>query len=268
VIDNEEGYIGLYRCLLNKPIWTQSTPEQKTILITLLLMVNHKNNEWIWQGEKCVCKPGQKVTSLESIQKKCGKGISVRNIRTALERFEKLEFLTNKSTKQGRLITILNWHLYQVELLKTTNKTTVDRQTTDKDLTTNKNDKNDKNDKKYIYSSEHIRLAEKLKGSILSNNPNAKTPEDLSKWAADFEKMMRIDKRTEQQIETVMEFSQKDQFWKSNILSAGKLREQFDKLWLQKDKQRPGYSNKPPQAGNFTQREHDSNYFEGAYKDV
>ncbi|MFL0267237.1 hypothetical protein [Candidatus Clostridium radicumherbarum] len=36
-------------------------------------------------------------------------------------RFEKLGFLTNKSTKTGRLITIDNWELYQVEL-KQTNK--------------------------------------------------------------------------------------------------------------------------------------------------
>jgi hypothetical protein len=131
---------------------------------------------------------------------------------------------------------------------------------------TNKNDKNDKN-KKILYSSEHIRMAEKLKAFILGNNPNAKTPDDLSNWAVDFDRMMRIDKRTEQQIYTVMEFSQRDNFWKSNILSAGKLREKFDTLLLQKDRPKTAPS-KPAQEGNFEQRKHDDSYFEEVYKDV
>lgn len=36
-----QGWIKLHRELLDKPIWTESTPEQKTILITLLMMANH-----------------------------------------------------------------------------------------------------------------------------------------------------------------------------------------------------------------------------------
>ena len=107
---------------------------------------------------------------------------------------------------------------------------------------------------KTLYSSEHIQMAEKLKGFILLNNPGAKTPDDLSKWAADFERMMRIDKRDETQIMAVMEYSQKDSFWKSNILSAGKLREKFDTLLLQKDRSKLGSQNKPAQVGNFEQR--------------
>lgn len=113
-----EGYIGLYRCLLDKPIWQRSTPEQKTILITLLLLANHEENEWEWMGQKFKVFPGQFVTSLESITKACGKGISIQNVRSALERFEKLEFLTSGSTKCGRLVTILKWHTYQTELRK------------------------------------------------------------------------------------------------------------------------------------------------------
>jgi hypothetical protein len=152
------GYIILYRCLLNKPIWKLSTPEQKTILVTLLLMVNHAEKEWEWQGQKYIVKPGQMVTSLESITKACGKGISVQNVRTALLRFEKLQFLTNESTKTGRLITVTNWDTYQIELREsnkeTNNQLTNDQQTGNKDLTTNNNDNNDKNDKKNIYAPE------------------------------------------------------------------------------------------------------------------
>lgn len=134
-----EGWIKLHRVLLDKPIWQKSTPEQKVILVTLLMMANHKENEWEWQGEKFRVKPGQMVTSLESIKRECGKGITIQNIRTALNRFEKYGFLTNESTKTGRLISIVNWSLYQDcddETNKEDNKDlTKNQQRPNKDLT-------------------------------------------------------------------------------------------------------------------------------------
>ncbi len=149
-----EGFIALYRALLEKPIWKKSTPEQKSILITLLLMANHEENEWEWMGQKFKVFPGQFVTSLDNIVKACGKGISIQNVRTALDRFQKLEFLTSKSTKNGRLITILNWHTYQVKKIKSNKVTNKDltktSQRPNKDLTPNNNDNNDNNDNKYI----------------------------------------------------------------------------------------------------------------------
>lgn len=138
----------LYRILLDKPIWRQSTPEQKVILITLLLMANHEPCEWEWRGKKFVVQPGQFVTSLPAIQERCGKGISIRNIRTALARFQKLEFLTDESSETGRLISILNWAQYQGgngEGDSLADRLTEDnRQSTDRRVTANKNDKNDK----------------------------------------------------------------------------------------------------------------------------
>jgi DnaD/phage-associated family protein len=107
------GYFKIWRELFSKPIWLNSTPEQKTILLTLLAMANFREKKWEWQGKPYECQPGQFITSLASIAKECGKGVAIKNVRTALDRFEKLEFLANQSAKTGRLITILNWELYQ-----------------------------------------------------------------------------------------------------------------------------------------------------------
>lgn len=157
----EQGWIKLYRELFEKAIWTQSTPEQKVILITLLSMANHKDKQWEWKGEKYTVKAGQFVTSIDSILNKCGKGITTQNIRTALTKFKKYGFLTEEVTKTGRLITIVNWRLYQDGILETNKETnnqvtksqqtsnkevTNDSQTANKQLTPNKNDKNNKND--------------------------------------------------------------------------------------------------------------------------
>jgi DNA replication protein DnaD len=110
---DDNGWIKLHRKMLDEYIWTHSTPEQKVILITLIAMANHEPNRRVWNGEVFFVERGQLVTSLESICEKCGKGISTQNVRTALTRFEKLGFLTNKSTKSGRIITILNWEQHQ-----------------------------------------------------------------------------------------------------------------------------------------------------------
>lgn len=157
-----EGWFKVHRCLFEKAIWQQSTPEQKVILITLLGMANHKGREWEWKGKQFKAEPGMLVTSLESIALRCGKGISIQNVRSALKKFIKYEFLTEEVTKTGRLITILNWEIYQGSALITnkevnkevtddqqsTNKELTNSQQTDnKELTPNKNDKNNKNDK-------------------------------------------------------------------------------------------------------------------------
>lgn len=107
------GWVKLYRELKSKSIWQLSSPEQKVVLITILLLANHEENKWEWKGEQFTCMPGQLITSLNSLVRECGDGVSIRNVRTALERFEKLGFLTNASTKTGRLITIVNWEKYQ-----------------------------------------------------------------------------------------------------------------------------------------------------------
>lgn len=130
------GWIKMYRELLEKGIWQCSTPEQKIVLVVLLLSVNSETKSWNWGGQVVECQPGQLITSLQNLAEKCGKGVSVQTIRSALMKFEKYGFLTNKSTKHGRLITIVNWGKYQ-GLTDKGNKPN-NSQSTDKQQTINK----------------------------------------------------------------------------------------------------------------------------------
>jgi phage replication O-like protein O len=90
--------------------------------------------------------------------------------------------------------------------------------------------KNNKETVKEISLS--VNFAGTLQKLILQNNPKAKTPTDLSNWTKIFDDMLKIDKRLPEDIIAVMEWSQKDLFWRTNILSAGKLREKFDQLYM------------------------------------
>jgi predicted transcriptional regulator len=95
-----------------------------------------------------------------------------------------------------------------------------------------------KSSKDFADDSPPMTLAKKLQTHILSNNPKAKTG-NLQKWALEFDRMMRLDSRSYDEIVQVIEFSQRNSFWMSNILSAKKLREQFDRLYLQSQRQAP-----------------------------
>jgi hypothetical protein len=154
--EKSTGFIYLWRKLLDSVDWKCSTPEQKVILITLLTMANHKENKWEWHGKEFGVKPGQFVTSLASIRKAAGLGISQQNVRTAIARFKKLKFLTNHSTNRGRLITIINWARYQNKEthanIEANKQLTSTSQAANKQLTPNNNVNNDNND--IILSSE------------------------------------------------------------------------------------------------------------------
>lgn len=143
-METNNGWIKLHRCLLSKAIWKCSTPEQCKLLIIILLLANHEPSQWIFEGKKYECKSGEFITSLSSLAKTSG--LSIQQVRTALEKFEKLDFLTSKSTKQNRLISIVNWGFYQ-EVDEQGNKqpnkqVTKSQQTSNKEVTTNKNNKN------------------------------------------------------------------------------------------------------------------------------
>lgn len=154
------GWVKLHRCLMNKAIWKTSSAEHKVILITLLMMANHKENEWEWQGRKFVCKPGQFITSAKSIAEKAGIGITRQNIRSALCKFENYEFLTKEATKTGMLVSIVNWEFYQSNEEEPTNLPTNSQPTANQQPTTNKNVKNTKNVKnlKEVYMANFDRF--------------------------------------------------------------------------------------------------------------
>lgn len=147
-----QGWIKLHRKIKDSPLYKDCNSKQRDILINLLLMVNYVPNRWLFKGLEYEIKPGQVITSLESISNKCAKDVTVQNVRTALLKFEKYGFLTNKSTNKNRLITIVNWELYQNE----EEKQQTNQQAVNKQLTTIKEIKNEKNKNIYSVSSETL----------------------------------------------------------------------------------------------------------------
>lgn len=90
-----------------------------------------------------------------------------------------------------------------------------------------------RNHKKRTYdkNSDYMKLAKFLQKQILINKPDFKQPV-LQTWADDMRKLVELDKRDKHDVALVIKWCQQDSFWSTNILSAYKLRKQFDQLYL------------------------------------
>ena len=56
-MNTSHGWTKLYHCLLDDPLWQCSTNEQKIILFNLLLVANHAEAKWQWNGRPYHCRP-------------------------------------------------------------------------------------------------------------------------------------------------------------------------------------------------------------------
>lgn len=136
-----EGWIKLHR-QMTKWEWYKDSNTFK-LFIHLLLLANHEENQW--QGQ--VIKRGQLITSVNHLSEECG--ISIQNVRTSLKKLKLTHEITSETTNKYTLVTIENYDKFQGEVIEITHeptsKLTINQQTTNKQLTTNKNDKNDNN---------------------------------------------------------------------------------------------------------------------------
>lgn len=147
----DSGYVILARDTYKKSkTWQALNPIQKVVMITLVILANHKDGEW-WDGIKkewVPVKRGQLITSLDKLKKACGKGVSIQNIRTCFVNLEKMGFLTYQSTKQYRLVTLANYDFYQTPDNYLTKQPTKHQQSTNKAPTINNNGNKVNNEKK------------------------------------------------------------------------------------------------------------------------
>lgn len=224
------GWIKVHRKILNSEFYRGLTGRQRDVIITLLLMVNHEPREWIYKGMKYKTEPGQCVTSLQKIADRCGKDCTREVVRATIKHAESAHFLTHTTHTTHTVISIENWEKYQdVNTENTQSARNTDTKSTCV-LNTNKNIRN-KEYKKYSPDSDEFRLSNLLYGLIKKNNPKFKEP-NLDNWCGHVDKMLRIDKRSVDDIEAVIRWCQQDDFWHKNILSTDKLRKQFDKLYM------------------------------------
>lgn len=92
-----------------------------------------------------------------------------------------------------------------------------------------------KEERVFDKDSDAYQAAAYLARQIEKNYPDVTPPteKDKQRWAADFDKCNRINKRSWDDIADVLRFSQKSSFWRKNILSGKKFREKYDRLLIE-----------------------------------
>ena len=112
--------------------------------------------------------------------------------------------------------------------------------------------KTKKEEKHYVGTESGFRLATMLFESILTHLPKAKPP-NMKKWASDIDLLIRVDGRSETEIADMIAWVSGSDFWKAVILSAGNLRDKWDKLVAQKQRnQNKGENSGNKKTGTYT----------------
>lgn len=108
------NYVEVNPAFFTETIWTEATPEQKGVLMTLLMSVQSEETQWEWKEEKMILQPGQLLTTLPSLAEQCGKWFTTAKIESVLKRLALDGFLTDEPIGNFRLITIKNWGIHFV----------------------------------------------------------------------------------------------------------------------------------------------------------
>ena len=243
------GYIKLYRKMLQNPIVCKDS-DYLSVWIYLLLSATHTEYPERFKGEKIMLKPGQLITGRKRISEKFS--ISESKVTRIINKYISEQQIEQQTSNENRLITIVNWHEYQGNEQQEEQPVNNERTTSEQPVNTYKNIKNVRNninnnraeyEKKYSDDAFEIKCVSYLITSIKSDMPDAKLPEadkDIDKWCDHIDKMVRIDKRSQDDIYNTLVFARTDDFWKANIRSTSKFREKYETLFSQmKSKRKP-----------------------------
>jgi len=115
------GWIKMHRSLLN---WEWfSSPNALSVFMYLLLSVKHKDSKW--RGIDVLS--GQCIVSLNKIA--ADTGLTLQKVRTTLKKLESTGEIIRHATNKYSVITIVNWNLYQDNIVNDTNQITHNQQT-------------------------------------------------------------------------------------------------------------------------------------------
>ena len=233
-----DGWIKLHRKLKESSFYHDS--DCVHLWVHILLSVNKFDKKFLWNGAEVVIKSGQFITGRKKLSNETG--IEESKIQRVLKKFEKCHMIEQQTNNRNRIITVVSWESHQESEQQMNNKRTTD----ERQMNTNKKVKKERKKElnSYVENSDEFQLAKLLSDLMIQNNPDNTTSkkaekDNFQKWSDDIRKMNQIDKRTFEQIKYLINWSQKDSFWSSNIQSPSKLRDKFDTLAGQVKRKKP-----------------------------
>ena len=209
---------------------------------------------WVWCLLKASHVGYKQMVGLEEIYVKEGQFITGRSKGSAelnvnpntwyshIRVLERMGMIELNSNNKRTIVSIVNWAFYQGEDSERQQQNNNKITTKEQQNNTNKNDKNVKNvkninkceqkTKKFEEDSIEYLLANHLYQRIKQNDSKTKKP-NLQNWSVHVDRLIRLDERPPKEIKQVIEWATNDDFWRANILSTSKLRQQYQTLKLQ-----------------------------------
>jgi len=231
-----KGWVSLHRKTLENPVICKDS-DYFSVWCYLLMNATHECYDAEFKGERITLKKGQLITGRKAISEKFN--ISESKVQRILKRFEIEQQIEQQTSSRKRLISIVNWSLYQgseqqIEQRVNNKRTTSEQQVnTNNNVITkecnNANKKTSSSQTKFDEDGNEYRLAKFLYQNIIKNRPEFKKP-NLQSWAKEFDKILRIDKRQLVEVKSLITWVQNDSFEMSNVMSPGKLRKRYDQL--------------------------------------
>lgn len=236
-----DTYFKIYRKIFNNGLW--SDPISLRLFLWILGHAVYDVKGLAYSN--VVVHRGQYLRSYRKLQEDLNyvhnrqiKQYPLSTLTRAVDKLIEYQIITKLDTELGTLFTVINYDKYQ-PLLNNNTTSGESRSNSLQDLGTepgttceqlaNNNKKDKKVKELYSHNSEELRLANLLFDLIRQRNPEHKQPK-LQDWARNIDLMITVDKRSIQDIESVIRWCQSNSFWKFNILSTEKLREKFDQL--------------------------------------
>lgn len=126
------GWVKLHRQILDWEWYSDNNAFR--VFMHLLLKANHKEKRY----KGIELNVGSMVTSRDILSLETG--LSVQQIRTALDKLKSTNEITIQSNSKGTIIQVVNYEKYQVA----TNESTNEQPTNNQQITTNKNEKKER----------------------------------------------------------------------------------------------------------------------------
>jgi len=137
----KKGWIKFHRKILDNAIF--QNPELFQLFSYCLLMANHSEASFLWNGKEETLEKGSFITGRKAIARDLNQKES--SVYKRLKTLEKLNTISVKSNNKFSIVKVLNYSIYQEEV--TTGEQQSNNKVTSKEQqsNTNKNDKNVKN---------------------------------------------------------------------------------------------------------------------------
>ena len=155
-----------------------------------------------------------------------------------------------------------NHNVYTLEFIPkvqftTSENPTAEKRTSENDTTNNNtfnnntinNNTKSTSRSKLKFETHHMELSKLLLREIQQHIPSYKA-KNMERWANDFRLMMEVDKREGKEIQDLIIFAQRHNFWYKNILSPGKLREKYHRLLMDMNEEKGIKSKSKSWAGS------------------